>query len=187
MQQTTSFTAMTEGTPEQYATILRLTEEHKQAELADSVLNLLRAMRGPQLGYAIDRYDHSLQSATRALRDEADEETVVCALLHDIGDTIAPDNHSQVAAAILRPYIGDKNHWIILHHGLFQGYYYYDKVGKDPDVRERHRDHPYFDDCVRFCERWDQCAFDPDYPSLPLEHFEPMVRRLFAREPFYFD
>jgi predicted HD phosphohydrolase len=187
MRPSTSFTAMTEGTPEQYETILRLTREQQEAELADNVLNLLRAMRGPKLGYAIDRYEHSLQSATRALRDKADEETIVCALLHDIGDTIAPDNHSQVAAAILRPYVSDKNHWIILHHGLFQGYYYYDKIGKDPEVRERHRGHPHFDDCVRFCERWDQCAFDPDYPSLPLEHFEPMVRRIFAREPFYFD
>lgn len=187
MEQVAKFTAMVDGTAEEYAVILAQGEATKQAHLADNLLNLLRAMKGPKLGYAIDRYEHSLQSATRALRDGADEETVVCALLHDIGDTIAPDNHSQVAAAILRPYVSEKNYWILLHHGLFQGYYYYDKIGKDPNARERLRGHPYFDDCVQFCERWDQCAFDPDYENLPLEHFEPMVRRLFAREAYYHD
>ena len=103
MEQVAQFTAMTDGTAEEYATIIALTKAEKEAHLADNVLALLQAMKGPKLGYAIDRYQHSLQSATLALRDGADEETVVCALLHDIGDTIAPDNHSQVAAAILRP------------------------------------------------------------------------------------
>ena len=105
----------------------------------------------------------------------------------DIGDTIAPDNHSQVAAAILRPYISDKNYWILQHHGLFQGYYYYDKIDKDPNVRERCRGHEWFEACEYFCENWDQCAFDPDYDNLPLERFEPMVRRIFARPAFYQD
>jgi len=184
---TANFTRMTEASAEDWALILRLTAEHKAASLADSVLALLHAMRGPKLGYPIDRYEHSLQSATRALRDGADEETVVCALLHDIGDTIAPDNHSQVAAAILRPYVSEKNYWIVLHHGLFQGYYYYDKIGKDANARERFRGHEHFEACERFCRDWDQYAFDPDYETLPLTYFEPMVRRVFAREPFYFD
>ena len=187
MDQASKFTVMTDGTAEEYATILALTEAEKQAHLADNVLNLLHAMKGPRLGYAIDRYEHSLQSATRALRDGADEETIVCALLHDIGDTIAPDNHSQVAAAILRPYVSEKNYWIILHHGLFQGYYYYDKIGKDPNVRDRFHDHRFFNDCVYFCEHWDQCAFDPAYDNLPLDHFEPMVRRLFSGGAQYHD
>ena len=180
---TVQFTAMADGTREEYAFLGRLWDEHKQAHLADSVLGLLKAMQGPTLGYKIDRYRHSLQSATRAKRDGADEETVVCALLHDIGDTIAPDNHSAVAAAILRPYVSEKNHWIVQHHGVFQGYYFFHHIGGDRDARERYRGHPHFEACAAFCERWDQTSFDPDYETLPLEAFEPAVRRLFAREP----
>jgi predicted HD phosphohydrolase len=180
---TVSFTRMDQGTAEDFALLLRLEEEHKQQHLADNVLALLRSMRGPKLGYPIDRYDHSLQSATLALRDGAEEEMVVAALLHDIGDVLAPDNHSEFAATVLRPYVSERTAWIIGHHGLFQGYYYFHHLGGDRDARDRYRDHPHFEACVNFCERWDQNAFDPDYDSLPLEHFEPMVRRLFARPP----
>jgi predicted HD phosphohydrolase len=107
----------------------------------------------------------------------------VVALLHDIGDPIAPDNHSEVAAAILRPYVSDDNTWLLKHHGVFQGYYYFDKIGQDRDARERFRSHPCCEKTVMFCERWDQTSFDPDYDTLPLETFEPMVRRIFARKP----
>ena len=128
-------------------------------------------MKGDKLGYQVDRYTHSLQSATRAESDGADEETVVCALLHDLGDVIAPDNHSEVIASILRPYISEKNHWVLKHHGLFQGYYYFHHIGGDRNARERYKDHPFYQDCVDFCEKWDQTSFDPDYPTLPLEYF----------------
>ena len=135
-------------------------------------------MKGDKLGYQVDRYTHSLQSATRAESDGADEETVVCALLHDLGDVIAPDNHSEVIASILRPYISEKNHWVLKHHGLFQGYYYFHHMGGDRNARERYKDHPFYQDCVDFCEKWDQTSFDPDYPTLPLEYFKPMVRKV---------
>lgn len=181
--ETVTFTRMADGTREEYEFLGKLWNGHIQMHLADSVLGLLRAMQGPTLGYKIDRYQHSLQSATRAQADGADEETVVCALLHDIGDTIAPENHSAVAAAILRPYVSKKNHWIIQHHGVFQGYYFFHHVGRDRDARERYRGHPHFEACAQFCERWDQTSFDPAYPTAPLEHFEPAVRRLFARPP----
>ena len=183
---TVSFTRMDQGTREDYALAGRLYREHTDAHLVDNVLGLLGQMKGPTLGYKVDRYTHSLQTATRALRDGADEETVVCALLHDIGDVIAPDNHSQVAAAVLRPYVGERNHWIVLHHGIFQGYYYWDKIGLDKNARERFRDSPHYEACARFCERWDQTSFDPDYDTLPLEHFAPMVDRVFARPPHDF-
>ena len=182
--ETVSFTRMADGTAEDYALLSRLEEEHKQASLASNLLDLLGRMRGPKLGYRIDRYEHSLQTATRALRDGADEEMVVAALLHDVGDVLAPDNHSAVAGAILRPYVSDRTHWVIQHHGLFQGYYYFHHVGGDRDLRERHAGHPHYQACVDFCARWDQCSFDPDYPSMPLELFEPMVERVFAREPY---
>ncbi len=182
-----SFTRMEDGTREEYAFLGGLWNAQHQGVLADNVLGLLKRLEGPKLGYRIDRYQHSLQSATRALRDEADEESVVCALLHDMGDTLAPDNHSTFAAAILRPYVSEANHWIVKHHGVFQGYYYWHHVGRDRDARERYRGHPQFEACADFCARWDQTSFDPDYDTLPLEHFEPMVHRLFAHPPRGFD
>ena len=113
----------------------------------------------------------------------ADHAEGVAALLHDIGDVLAPANHSGFAAALLAPYISEKNHWIVKHHGVFQGYYYFHFYGLDRDARERYRDHPHYQACVDFCANWDQTSFDPDYDTLPLEHFEPRVRALFAKEP----
>ena len=181
--QTVSFTRMDQGTAAEYAFLGGLWDEHKHQHLVGNVLGLLGQMRGPTLGYKIDRYQHSLQSATRAQRDGADEEMVVAALLHDIGDVIAPDNHSQLAAAVLRPYVSEKTHWIVQHHGIFQGYYFWHHIGGDRDAREHYRGHPHFEACADFCERWDQTSFDPDYDTLPLEAFEPMVHRIFARTP----
>ena len=182
---TVSFTRMDQGTAEDYELVERLYHEHKRETLVDNLLGLLKQMQGPTLGYRVDRYEHSLQSATRALRDGAEEEMVVAALLHDVGDMVAPDNHSAVAAALLQPYVGERTHWVIRHHGLFQGYYYWHHLGQDRNARDRHRGHEHFEACADFCERWDQTSFDPDYDTLPLETFEPMVRRLFAREPSY--
>ncbi|MFQ5773502.1 MAG: HD domain-containing protein [Kiloniellaceae bacterium] len=184
---TVAFIRMADGTREEYAFLGGLWTEHHRKTLADNVLGLLGRMRGPSLGYKIDRYRHSLQTATRALRDEADEETVVCALLHDIGDVLAPGNHSELAAAVLRPYVSERNHWVVKHHGIFQGYYFWHHLGRDRNARERYRGHPCFAACAEFCERWDQTSFDPDYDTLPLSAFEPMVRRVLAREPRGFD
>ena len=172
-----SFTRMADGTAEEYTFLTPLYEKCRNG-VSDRLLELLKAMKGDKLGYQVDRYTHSLQSATRAESDGADEETVVCALLHDLGDVIAPDNHSEVIASILRPYISEKNHWVLKHHGLFQGYYYFHHIGGDRNARERYKDHPFYQDCVDFCEKWDQTSFDPDYPTLPLEYFEPMVRKV---------
>ena len=172
-----SFTRMADGTAEEYAFLTPLYEKCRSG-VSDRLLELLKAMKGDKLGYQVDRYTHSLQSATRAESDGADEETVVCALLHDLGDVIAPDNHSEVIASILRPYISEKNHWVLKHHGLFQGYYYFHHIGGDRNARERYKDHPFYQDCVDFCEKWDQTSFDPDYPTQPLEYFEPMVRKV---------
>jgi len=182
--ETVSFTRMDQGTREDYLLLdSRWREHHGAAPLTEATLAHLKLLSGPKLGYPIDRYQHSLQSATRALRDGADEETVVCALLHDIGDTLAPDNHSELAAAVLRPYVSERNYWVIKHHGIFQGYYYWHHLGGDRDARERYHVHPHFEACADFCERWDQVSFDPDYDTLPLDAFEPMVQRLFTRPP----
>ena len=180
--ETVSFTQMAEGTSEDYLLLERLEREHA-AGVADRLLRHLLELKNSFGGYQVDRLEHSLQCATRAHRDGASEELVVVALLHDIGDMLAPENHSEMAAAVLKPYVSEESHWIVRHHGLFQGYYYAHHLGGDRNARDRFRDHPFFDATVRFCERWDQPSFDPGYNTLPLETFEPMVRRLFSREP----
>ena len=185
--ETINFVHMEDGTREEYELTVGLFKEHNKAHLADSVLAMLEQMKGAKCGYKVDRYTHSLQSATRAERDGADEETIVTALLHDIGDIIAPHNHSQLAASVLRPFVSERNYWVVQHHGLFQGYYYYHHFDRDRHARDRFKDHPHYQACVDFCQNWDQNCFDPDYDTLPLAHFEPMVRRLFAKEPQGFD
>lgn len=156
----------------------------RMANFADQILDWLRQMDG-ESPYQVSRLEHCLQTATRAENDGADEESIVCALLHDIGDILAPANHSLVAAALLAPYVCEKNYWIVKHHGLFQGYYYFQFLGQDREAREMYRKHPHYQACVDFCANWDQPSFDPEYEAQPLEHFEPMVRALFAREPVF--
>ena len=180
---TVSFTSMAAGTREDYE-LLELLEAQFASSTADRVLDQLRGLAGSLAGYKVDRLEHSLQSASRAYRDGADEEMVVAALLHDIGDLLAPHNHSEMAAAVLRPYVSERTYWVVRQHGLFQTYYYAHHVGGDRNARDRYIDHPWYQDAVDFCHRWDQSSFDPDYESLSLEFFEPMVRRVFAREPF---
>ena len=179
---TVKFTQMKEGSKEDYE-LLAEYEKNYVNELPDRILESLKNLDNSVDGYQVTRLEHSLQSATRAEKDGADEEMIVATLLHDIGDALAPYNHSQLIAAVLRPYVSEKVHWIMLHHGLFQEYYYAHHFGKDRNSRDKFKDHPYYQDAVNFCEKWDQKSFDPDYESFPLEHFEPMVRRLFSKEP----
>ena len=178
-----SFRRMDEGTAEDYALLDKL--EHQFVEgLPDRVMAALQGLQNSLAGYQLDRLQHSLQSATRAEADGADIELIVAALIHDLGDDLAPLNHSQLAAAIIRPYVREEVTWIIEHHGVFQMYYYGDAASLNKDKRERYRDHKWFDSCERFCRDWDQMAFDPDYVSQPLSHFEPMLREVFTRTPF---
>eukprot|EP01037_Dinobryon_pediforme_P015425 gene15425-15567_t len=152
-----------------------------QRGLADRVLDHLKLLQGDYGGYSVDRFEHSLQTASRALRDGRDEEYVVCALLHDIGDTLGSANHADVAAAILKPYVSEANHWMIANHGIFQGYYFFHYLGLDRNMRDQYRGHPHFEYCAQFCHLYDQNAFDPAYESLPLSTFEPMVRKVFSQ------
>ena len=174
----TTFTAMRDGTREDYQIIAQYDAEFS-AGLADRILVHLRLLEGTTGGYAVDRLTHSLQTATRAQRDGRDDEYVVCALIHDIGDTLAPDNHSRFAASLLEPFVSDRNRWIVEHHGIFQGYYFFHHLGIDRNLRDRYRDHEWFGDCAEFCEKYDQNSFDPEYPTEPLESFEPAVREVF--------
>ena len=176
-----SFTRMADGTKEDYQ-FLGEQEHEFMDELSARLLDSLNALSKSFSGYPVSRLEHSLQSATRAHRAGESEEMVVAALLHDIGDTLAPRSHSEMAASILRPFVSEKTYWIIKYHGLFQMYYYAHHLGGDRNARERFLDHPWYEDAVRFCEEYDQNCFDPDYDSEPLSFFEPMVERVFSNE-----
>ncbi len=181
MQQV-SFTRMDEGTKEEYE-LLAADEAAEIAKFPDRILRWLQEMDAPS-PYPVTRYEHSLQSATRAYRAGEDEEMVVAALLHDIGDVLGPANHSEVAAAVLRPYVSGRVYWIIKHHGLFQGYYYSHHLGGDRNARDRFQGHQWYEDTARFCADYDQVSFDPDYDTEPLEFFEPMLRRVLAETKY---
>ena len=176
-----SFTRMADGTKEDYQFLGEQEREFIDG-LPARLLNSLSALGESFSGYPVSRLEHSLQSATRAHRAGESEELVVPALLHDIGDLLAPHSHSEMAASILRPYVSQKTYWIIKHHGLFQLYYYAHHLGGDRNARERFLDHPWYEDAVRFCEEYDQNCFDPDYDSESLAFFEPMVQRVFSKE-----
>ncbi|HZR80106.1 MAG TPA: HD domain-containing protein [Candidatus Binatia bacterium] len=178
--QRATFTRMVDGTPDQWAIVFSHSLPYQQ-KLPERVLDHLRLLRNDFGGYAVDRLEHSLQTATRAHRDGRDEEYVVCALLHDIGDTLGPLNHADIAAAILKPFVSEKNLWIVEQHAIFQGYYFFEHLGLDKNARDRFRDHPWFADTAAFCARYDQNSFDPAYESMTLEEFEPMVRRVLTQ------
>lgn len=148
-------------------------------ELPDRILGHLKVLGGDDGGFLVDRLHHSLLTATLAHKGGEDEEYVVCALLHDIGDTLGSWNHPDVSAAILKPFVSEANHWMVEKHGIFQGYFFFDKIGLDPNMREQFRGHPQFERTARFCELYDNPAFDPAMECAPLEFFEPMVRRVF--------
>jgi predicted HD phosphohydrolase len=178
-QHRAAFRNMEESTADDWAVISSQFFPYARG-LADRVLAHLRLLDGDYGGFPVDRLQHSLQTATRAHRAGESEDFVVAALLHDIGDTLGSFNHPDIAAAILKPFVDDRLHWIVEHHGIFQGYYFFHHLGMDRDMREKFRGHPHFEDTAHFCEAYDQAAFDPDYDSAPLSFFEPMVQRLFA-------
>ena len=181
---TVSFTQMKDGTREEYEALAGFEKDFTR-HTADRVLaELCRQGEDTIAGYRITRLDHGLQSATRAHRDGADIDWVVGALLHDIGDGLAPQNHDRFSAEVIRPYVREEVTWVVEHHGIFQMIYYAHHYGWDRNARDQFKDHPCFDACAEFCERWDQSSFDPDYKSEPLEYFEPMVREVFARKAY---
>ncbi len=151
--------------------------------LPDRVMSHLKLLDGDFGGFNVDRLEHSLQTATRAHRDGRNEEYVVCALLHDIGDTLGTYDHGAVAAAILKPFISEANHWMLENHTVFQGYYYFEHLGGDKNARDVHKDSPHFEHTKEFIEKYDMPAFDENYDSMSLEEFEPMVRRVMSKDP----
>ena len=149
--------------------------------LPERVIRHLQLLEGDYGGFPVDRYTHSLQTATRALQDGRDEEYVVCALLHDIGDTLGTFNHPDIAAAILKPFVTEANHWMVQHHGIFQGHYFFHHIGMDRDMREQFRSSPFFERTAEFCALYDNPAFDAKAVTLPISEFAPMLQKVFAQ------
>ena len=178
-----SFTEMKNGTKEDY---LFLNEHEKKFsdKTAERIIKFMSNLTETLEGYKVSRLVHSLQSATRAYNNNESEEMVVATLLHDIGDELAPMNHSEYAASILKPYVSEKTHWIIEKHGEFQMYYYAHHLGGNRNKRDDYKDHKYYNDTINFCEKYDQNSFDPNYKSLPLEFFRPIVKKIFSRKPY---
>jgi predicted HD phosphohydrolase len=181
---TVSYTRMADMTEEDLRLVNEDADEDAR-ELPNRLMAAVAALEQFQGPVKVTRLEHSLQSATRALRAGKDDEYVAAALLHDIGDTLAPHSHGEMVAAVLRPFVSERVCWIIEKHGLFQAYYYAHLMGEDRNARDRYADHPWYDDCVEFCEHFDQNCFDPNYDSLPLEHFRPIVEEVFSRAPYH--
>jgi predicted HD phosphohydrolase len=175
------FHAMTESTYDEWQMIGGELERFAQ-RLPERLIAHLQLLRGDYGGFPVDRLEHCLQTATRAYQAGRDEDYVVCALLHDIGDTLGPHNHADIAAVIVQPFVSEENHWMVAHHGIFQGCYFFHHLGLDRDMREKFRGHPCFERTEEFCRVFDQVAFDPGFRSMPLDAFEPMLRNVF-RQP----
>jgi len=170
-----SFTSFQESTADDWAKIIPQLST-TQTMVADRVLRLLGELEIDHGGFPVNRLEHSLQTATRAERDNRDDEYVFCALIHDIGDTLSPFNHPDIAAAIVKPFVSEANHFMVKNHGVFQGYYFWDYIGMDGNAREEFRDSPHFDYTEEFTRLYDQTAFDATYTSNPLEHYAPLIR-----------
>lgn len=181
MGRTVSFLQMKDGTREDYL-LLDQSERDFAVHLPNHIMEAMAKLDHSLEGYKVSRLEHSLQTATRAEADGADQEMVVAALIHDIGDELAPYNHAEIAAGIIRPYVRPEVTWVIEQHGIFQMYYYAHHLGGNRNARDRFKGHEWYDSCARFCESWDQAAFDPDYKSKPLAEWEPLVRAIFGRK-----
>ena len=180
MNDRATFTRMDQSTAQDWALIGAEFLSFSRS-LPDRILAHLKLLDGDYGGFPIDRYSHCLQTATLALRDGRDEEYVVCALLHDIGDTLGCYNHPDVAAAILKPFVVEANLWMVQNHGIFQGYNFFHYLGMNRDMRDMFKDHPHYARTEEFVALYDNPAFDPKAETLPIAEFEPMLRRVFAQ------
>ena len=175
---TPNFTKFSESTKQDWDNITELYKK-TQSNVANQVMEQLQKLDGELDGYPVTRLEHSLQTATRAERDGQSMEYVMCALLHDIGDSLAPNNHEALAAAILKPYVSEAHHWMVAHHGIFQGYYFWQHIGQNQHARDAFLESPYYNLTADFCAKYDQVSFDPKYESNSLSYYEPHLRAFF--------
>lgn len=178
-----SFTAMKDGTREDFL-IIKANDEQTDRELPDRLIRMLLEMDKDDGAYHISRLGHVLQCATRAERDGADDDWIIGALMHDVGDVLAPFTHGQVAYEILRPFVNEEVAWVVKHHGVFQMHYNKSLTDEQRKSREQFKDHPYYQSAIDFCENWDQNCFDPNYATEDLEHFVPLIQKVFTKTPW---
>jgi predicted HD phosphohydrolase len=174
-----TFTRMDQSTAEDWQTV-EAADAGWEARFQSRILGQLRDLQTDRGGFAVDRLTHSLQTAHRAEKEGRDDAYLVCALMHDIGDLLGPLDHAEVAAAVLRPWVSDSYHWMVRHHAEFQGYYFWHHLGRDRNARDALKGHPDYDLAEEFVRKYDMPSFDPDYPTPPLEHFEPLIRSFFV-------
>ena len=177
------FIQMKDGTKEDYLLLDKYEKKYIKG-IADRLIKFIGGLSSTLEGYQVSRLEHSLQTATRAFQDKAEDEMIIASLFHDIGDELAPLNHAEYAAAVLKPYVSEKTHWIVEKHGIFQTYYYAHHLGDNKNKREKFKGHKYYNDAVNFCENWDQKSFDPNFKSMTLEDFKPLVKKIFNRTPY---
>jgi predicted HD phosphohydrolase len=175
-----AFTRMDQGSVDDWMLIAQESVPY-QEQVADRILAMLRTLDGLTGGFGVSQLTHALQTATLAERAGASDELVVAALVHDVGKVVSIANHPAIAAEIVKPYVSDETYQIVRTHQDFQGRHYYAYLGKDPEARDQHKDQPWYAAAERFTDEWDQAAFDPDYDTEPLEHFEPLVRKVFGK------
>ena len=177
--QDASFTAMVDGSDEEWMIIGKAGLEN-QATLPGRMVEHLKLLEGATGGFAVDRLTHSLQTATRAAEDGRDDEYVICALLHDIGDILGPHNHAEVAAVILKPFVSEQNYWMVRRHAVFQGYYFFHHLELDRNMRDKYKGHDYYEYTAEFCHKYDQNSFDPDYKTMALDDFMPALETVLS-------
>ena len=177
------FSQMKDGDKEDYELLIKFEDKFNEGT-AERIIRVLKGLESSLGGYKVSRLEHSLQTASRAMRDNASEEMIVAALLHDIGDEIAPLNHSELAASVLKPFVSEKTRWIVEKHGLFQAYYYNHYYNKNRNLRDEYKGHKFYEDTINFCYKWDQASFDPNYNTIPLDDFIPLVGKIFSRTPY---
>lgn len=175
----TNFTSFGQSTQEDWKIIIDHTKSYF-SQLPDRIMQHLQLLEADSGGFPVSRLEHCLQTATLASENGEDEEYITCALLHDMGDTLGTLNHADIAAAILEPFVSEENHWMVKHHGIFQGYYFFHHLGMDRNVRDKFSNSPHFERTKRFCELYDNPAFDLNRSSMPLDEFEPLLRRVFS-------
>lgn len=180
MEERATFSAMEHATEEDWDKV-KAGKKQFNLDLPNRLITHLELLKGKHWGFPIDRFAHCLQSATLAHRAGMDEEYIACALFHDIGYSVGPRSHAEVAAAILRPYVSERNIWMVAYHQLFEGYYFFHHFGANRHAREKYRGHPCFEQTAHFCEAFDQCAFDPSFDTMPLEAFTPIINRVFSK------
>ena len=177
-----NFKSFAESTREDWELIVSQREPLIRA-LPGRIIQQLELLRDDFGGFPVDRLEHSLQTATRAERDGRDHEYVMCALIHDIGDVLTPHNHPDLAAAVLKPFVSEENHWMVAHHDVFQGYYFWHHLGGNRNARDAFEGHAFYDHCEEFCRLYDAPAFDSSYDSNSLEHYIPLINEFFTKNP----